>query len=300
MRHPELARFEAPYSLPLLFNEDEWRNGTQTAGFITRLLKELVYQKVYQTTRSRYGLEHHTMFLFNSYLDYYGVGRPPTPVMTEEERRAARAIALKRAEQAVLHISNHDKAPSEVFSQLERATLSWVEVFLTKPHRCFESEQRLRKELTLQNKREITAGTRRLDMTPAVGDETAMERLVNHQIAELAMITGHMDGLGRALTILQLHSEESVQIIEGNLNPATGNIRPLLDAQGEVKATGYFNNRPALQDLMTNVVGVTKKALTMNELLANPILNDEVKRKLRIGERNIKISAVEAEKSAEF
>ena len=32
MHHPELARFEAPYSLPLLFNEDEWRNGTQT-GF---------------------------------------------------------------------------------------------------------------------------------------------------------------------------------------------------------------------------------------------------------------------------
>jgi hypothetical protein len=27
MHHGELARFEAPYSLPLLFNEDEWRNG---------------------------------------------------------------------------------------------------------------------------------------------------------------------------------------------------------------------------------------------------------------------------------
>ena len=82
--HPELARYEAPYSLPLLFNEDEWRNGTQTGGFVSRLLKELVYQKVYKTTRSRYGLEHHTMFLHNAYLDLYGVNRPPKPKVSDE------------------------------------------------------------------------------------------------------------------------------------------------------------------------------------------------------------------------
>jgi len=77
LNHPELARFEAPYSLPLLFNEDQWRNGVATAGFVSRRLKELVIQKVYRLARCRYGIEHHTMYFYNTCLDEYGVGRAP-------------------------------------------------------------------------------------------------------------------------------------------------------------------------------------------------------------------------------
>jgi alkylhydroperoxidase family enzyme len=299
MLHPELARYEAPYSLPLLFNEDEWRNGTQTAGFVSRLLKELVYQKIYRLTRSRYGLEHHTMFLFNSYLDMYGVGRPPRPPMTDAEGSRARKRAIKHAEDAVLHILNHKEAPPDVFTELEIVTLSWVELFVTKPHDAYRVEQRLRQELHVTNKKEIAARTRRLDCSPGLGESAALDRLVNHQIAELAMLTGHMDGLGRALTILQLNSEDAVQIVDGLVDSVTGGIKPVLNGKGEVTATGYYNNRPDLFSVMTSV-GVTEKTFTVNELMLNSQLNEEVKRRLAVGERHINISETVGSTTAEF
>lgn len=299
MQHPELARFEAPYSLPLLFNEDEWRNDTQTAGFVSRLLKELAYQKIYRLTRSRYGLEHHTMFLFNSYLDLYGVGRPPRPEMTDEERQLARQRAIRHAESAAIHVINHMVAPPGIFTDLETATLSWVEIFLTRPHEAYKAEQRLREELEKNNKTEIAARTRRLDTSPGLGERAAVDRLINHQVAELAMLTGHMDGLGRALTILQLSSEDAVQVVEGKLNNLTGGIKPTLDQRGEVILTGYYNNRPDLFSLMRSI-GVTDGTFTVNELMLNPRLNEEVRRRLNVGERNIVIPYEVAAMTAEF
>src|SRR5208282_4388415 len=104
------------------------------------------------------------------------------------------------------------------------------------------------------------------DTTPGIGDVAACKRLVDHQIAELAMLTGHMDGLGRALSILRLESEDGVQVIEGTVNPTSGGIQPKLDSAGDANFTGYFNNRPSLFDFMRKIVGVTEKAFTMNEL----------------------------------
>ena len=143
--HPELARYEAPYSLPLLFNEDEWRNGTQTAGFVTRVLKELVYQRVYKTTRSRYGLEHHTMFLYNSCFDLFGIGRQPQPALSPAQKESARRQALAKAENMVLYTltPNHRNA---TFTPLERAALDWVGAFLTAPHEASKLEKSLRLE----------------------------------------------------------------------------------------------------------------------------------------------------------
>lgn len=300
MLHPELARYEPPYSLPLLFNEDEWRNGVHTAGFVSRLLKEIVYQKIYKTTRSRYGLEHHTMFLFNSFFDLYGVGRSLVPGLTYAQRHAARERAITHAEQVVLHVHNFKDAPDGVFTNTEIAVLAWVEAFMVKPHDAFQLEAEMRAGLDADNRREVAAGTRVLDKSPGIGESAAFERLLNHQVAELAMLTGHMDGLGRALTILQLHSEERVQIVEGEVDPATLGIRPSLSDQGEVKPTGYFNTRLALLDFMRDVVGVTSKVFTMNELMANPLLNSEVRSRLSVGDRNIQVSGDVAQRTAEF
>ena len=296
--HPELARYEAPYSLPLLFNEDEWRNGTQTGGYVPRLLKELVYQKIYQTTRSRYGLEHHTMFLYNSYLDLYGVNRPPHPKMIPKLQDKARKSALDRAGKAVLYMLQHESAPLGVYTELEKAALTWTHRMITMPHAAYEAEPRLREELDSQNRREVAAGLRRFDMSPGLGEDAAYKRLEDHQIAELAMLIGHMDGLGRALTMLRLESEESVQVVEGELNPATGGIKPVL-VKGEVKLTGYFNNRQGLLQTLP-AIGVSKPALTLNELLVNPILNDEITSRLNKGERNIVIDSLQAARSGEF
>jgi hypothetical protein len=248
MHHPELARFEPPYSLPLLFNEDEWRNGTQTGGFVNRRLKEIVYLKIYSTTRARYGLEHHTMFLFNVYLDCYGVGRPPNPPLSEAEAKEARARALSHAEAVLLHIDDPGSAPRGTYTDLESATIAWVGCVITHPHRAHELEPRLREEIAAENAREAASGIRLIDNAGGIGAAASMQRLVDHQIAELAMLTGHMDGLGRAMTMLRLESEAPVTVAEG-----------------------YLTDRPGLFQAY-DFVGVTEKARTANELRLNPQL----------------------------
>ncbi len=240
MHHGELARFEAPYSLPLLFNEDEWRNGTQTGGYNRPPVKELVIQKVYHLNRSRYGLEHHTMFFFNAILQYYGVGPFRVPGFTDEEHAKALDVAVSTAEAAVLNLDAHSRAPSGTFSPLQIAVLDWVEAVVTAPHTAYKFEPSLRAALSAANQQEISARLRRLDHGGVSDEGAAMKRLIDHQIAELAMIAGHMDGLGRFLTTMQLESETAVMIVE----PATSSKNTL-----ELRLTGAMNNRPALLTL---------------------------------------------------
>lgn len=272
MHHPELARFEAPYSLPLLFNEDEWRNGTQTGGYVPRRLKEMTYLKIYSTTRSRYGLEHHTMYLFNVFLDEYGVGRPPNPPLTDAQRQAAREKALRHAENVVLFLQDTAAAPRGTYSDLELAMLEWVDRLVTRPHQAHAVEQRLRGEFDAQNRREIKAGVRRLDLAPGLGVEAACRRLVDHQIAELAMLAGHMDGLGRLMTTLRLESEDAVRM-----------------------AQGYMTDRPGLFQVY-DFVGVTEKVRTANELRLNPVLLEQ----LRTGRKHSPVSSDDAAQTGEF
>ena len=246
MHHPELARFEAPYSLPLLFNEDEWRNGVQTSGYVSRLLKDIVIQKVYKTNRSRYGLEHHMMFLYNAVADEFGIGR--WPVHNAGDAAAARVKALKHAEAITLHVTAPDDAPAGTFSDTERAVLAWTEALMRSPHTAYVREPRVRMALDAANRREVTRGDRRLDTSGNVGEDYAFERLLDHQIAELAMMIGHMDGLGRVLTILQLPAERPVRAIDG-----------------------YYQDRPGLHDVLS-AIGVSDVAITVNELTVNPKL----------------------------
>jgi hypothetical protein len=276
MHHPELARFEAPYSLPGLFNEGEWRNGTQTGGYTSRRLKEMVYLKIYSTTRCRYGLEHHTMFLFNVFLDEYGTGRPPLPALNQSESKAAKQKALSHAENAVLYVQDPVRAPEGTFSELEFAVLEWVDRLLKSPHSAWELEKNLREKLDTENRREVAAGIRFLDMSPGIGREAAYQRLEDHQIAELAMLTGHMDGLGRAMTMLRLESEESVSTKDG-----------------------FMTDRPGLFSLY-DFIGIGKKARTANELRLNPILNEKVASMLKPGASPVTILAEESGKTGEF
>lgn len=298
MNHPELARYEAPYSLPLLFNEDEWRNGVQTAGYASRRLKELVIQKVYRANRCRYGIEHHTMYLYNTYLAEYGVGRPPNPDFTEQQRETAQNAALRHATQAALYAHDHNTAPAGTYTHLERAMLTWSEQVVRAPHGAHEYEAELRSALDRENRREIEAGLRTLDSSPGLGREAALRRLQDHQVAELAMVTGHMDGLARVLTVLRLEAELAVQTVEGRAD-GVGQIAPELDADGHVRFTGYFNNRPAIHDVL-RAVGVDPAVLTLNELLLNPKLCEEVKNRLRREKEPFEISGEKAAESGEF
>ena len=74
---------------------------------------------------------------------------------------------------------------------------------------------------------------------------------------------------------------------------------PELDNDGQIVPTGYFNNRPGFHTLM-RWTGVDERVATINELFANPRLNDEVKRRLGAGQASVAISAAEAARTAEF
>jgi hypothetical protein len=298
MQHPELARFEPPYSLPLLFNENEWRNGVQTGGYTSRKMKELLIQKAYRLTRNRYGLEHHTMYLYNTYLDEYGVGRGPSVDFTDNQRQQARTAALRRAEDAALYVLSHRDAPCGTFSELETAALTWAEETIRTPHTAWRAEPDLRAALRANNEREIAGGLRRLDRSGGIGDQAALDRLENHQVAEMAMMVGHMDGLGRLLCMLQLEAEGAAQIVRGTVD-GNLNITAEPDTQGHVQPTGFFNNRPALHPLL-RMLGINDAVLTLNELLVNPQVNQTVHRLLADRQQEIRISAEEAAGTAEF
>jgi len=296
MNHPELARYEAPYSLPLLFNEDEWRNGVQTAGYVSRRLKELVIQKVYRANRCRYGIEHHTMYFYNTYLAEFGMWPEPAPGLTEEQQNAARTQALSRATQAALYAHAHNTAPSATYTDLERAVADWTEQVARNPHLARDYEENLRRELDRENRREIEAGLRTLDTSPGIGEEAALRRLQDHQVAELAMVTGHMDGLARVLTMLRLVAEDAVQMVEGEV-AGIGQITPTLDEDGYVQFTGYYNNRPSMHTVLGFLVDPAVN--TLNELLVNPELCTKVKDRLR-SEKEFAVSAQEAAETGEF
>jgi hypothetical protein len=267
------------------------------AGFVDRVLKELLIQKVYRLNRSRYGLEHHTLFAYNEFLRRYSGGDFRRPGMSDADARRATDLALKECTEKLLYLHEANKHP-EKYSPVELAALAWADAVILRPHAAYQLEPALRQALKNQNEAEITAGTRWLDMTGGVTRDDAINRLLDHQIAELGMFVPHMDGLGRAMTMMRLEAEEPVQIVRGRAGPS-GGIVPELDTDGQVLPTGYFNNRPGFHALMQRM-GVDERVMTLNELFANPKLNLEITNRLRTGQQSISVSGEEAVKTGEF
>jgi hypothetical protein len=135
-------------------------------------------------------------------------------------------------------------------------------------------------------------------MTGIVTRDEAIKRLLDHQIAELGMLVPHIDGVGRAMTMMRLEAEDPAQIVRGRISPS-GGIVPELDRDGQIQPTGYFNNRPGFHALM-RWMGVDERVMTINELFVNPKLNDEVIRRLQAGQTAISISGEQAAKTGEF
>lgn len=297
LHHPELARYEPPYSLPLLFNEDEWRNGVNTSGFVTRRLKEILIQRIFRVLRSRYGIEHHLVYLYHAFLDEHGINRSPRALRKRQYKNTRKKL-LEKVDKLCVWLDDYENAPQGTFTNLEKAALRWTDLILKSPHYSYKVEENLRKELDEQNHREIASGTRRLDMSGDISEADAMIRLVNFQIAELAMMIGHMDGLGRSVTILRIPAEGPVQPIEGSEGP-TGSIVPSLDKHGQVRFTGYFNNRPGLLEILKQI-GISESVLTANELLLNPIISKKVQERLERGEQSIRIPSSVSYRTAEF
>ena len=294
---PDAGREEAFYSLALMFNEDQTRNGVLVAGFVDRILKELLVQKVYRRSRSRYGLEHHTLFAYDEFLRHYSGGGYRRQGTSETDARRATERALSECTEKLLYIHEAAKHPDK-YSPVELAAFAWVDAVILRPHEAYRLEPALRQALKNQNEAEIAAGTRWLDMAGGVTRGDAINRLLDHQIAELAMFVSHMDGIGRAMTMMRLEAEEPVQIIRGRSGPS-GGIVPELDKDGQVMPTGHFNNRLGFHALM-RAVGVDERIMTLNELFANPKLNAEITRQLAAGQRSVSISGEDAAKTGEF
>lgn len=294
---PDAGREAALYSLALMFNEDQTRNGVLVAGFVDRVLKELLIQKIFRLNRTRYGLEHHTVFAYNEFLRRYSGGSFRRPGMSDAGARRATKRALTECTEKLLYLHEANKHP-EKYSAVELAAFAWADAVVLRPHEAYQLEPALRQALKNQDEAEIAAGTRSLDMTGGVTRDDAIDRLLNHQIAELAMFVSNMDGMGRAMTMMRLEAEEPVQIVRGRVGPS-GGIVPELDKDKQVLPTGYFNNRPGLHALMQQM-GVDERVMTLNELFANPKLNIEITHRLEAGQKSISISGEEAAKTGEF
>ena len=294
---PDAGREEVLYSLALMFNEDQTRNGVLVAGFVDRTLKELLILKVYRLNRSRYGLEHHTVFAYSEFLRRYGGGGFRRPEMTDADAQRATERALTECTDKLLYLHEANKHP-EKYSPVELAAFAWTDAVILRPHEAYRLEPALREALKDQNEAEIVAGTRWFNTTGEVTRDEAIKRLLDHQIAELGMLVPHIDGVGRAMTTMRLEAEDPVQIVRGRVGP-TGGIVPDLDQHGQVLPTGYFNTRPGFHTLMRGM-GVDEKVMTLNELFANPKLNVEVMRRLGAGQASISISGEEAVRTAEF
>ena len=294
---PEAGREEAMYSLALMFNEDQTRNGVLVAGFADRVLKELLVQKVYRLTRSRYGLEHHTIFAYDEFLRRYSGGGYRRPGTSDADARRTTERALTECTEKLLYLHEADKH-ADKYSPVELAAFAWVDAVILRPHEAYRLEPALRQALKSQDEAEIAAGTRWLDMAGGGTRGDALNRLLDHQIAELAMFVSHMDGVGRAMTMMKLEAEAPVQIIRGRFGPS-GGIVPELDKDRQVIPTGYFNNRLGFHALM-RAVGVDERVMTLNELFANPKLNVEITRRIEAGQKSVSISGEDAAKTGEF
>jgi len=217
--------------------------------------------------------------------------------MSDADARQATDRALKECTEKLLYLHEANSHP-EKYSPVELAAFAWADAVIRRPHDAYQFEPALRQALNNQNEAEITAGTRWLDMTGGVTRDDAIKRLLDHQIAELGMFVPHMDGIGRAMTMLQLEAEESAQIVRGTVGPS-GGIVPELDKDGQVLPTGYFNNRPGFHALM-QAMGVDERMMTLNELFANPKLNLQITQRLQAGQQSISVSGEEAAKTGEF
>ena len=236
--------------------------GEASRGYYRRLqsaVEELLILKVYRLNRSRYGLEHHTVFAYSEFLRRYGGGGFRRPEMTDADAQRATERALTECTEKLLYVHEANKHP-EKYSPVELAAFAWVDAVILRPHEAYRLEPALRQALKSQNEAEIAAGTRWLDLAGGVTRGEAINRLLDHQIAELAMFVSHMDGVGRAMTMMQLEVEEPVQIIRGRFGPS-GGIVPELDKDGQVIPTGYFNNRLGFHALM-RAVGVDEMSFS--------------------------------------
>ena len=112
------------------------------------------------------------------------------------------------------------------------------------------------------------------------------------------MNVGHMDGLGRAMTMLRLEFEGEAWVVKGRRGPNGGTIADPT-ADGTVPRTGVYNDRPSLLQIYS-LMGIGKEALTANELRLNRKLNDAIKVDLVAGASNVRKTGTEAKATAEF
>src|SRR5262245_63000038 len=146
--------------------------------------------------------------------------------MIDAEARRATERALTECTEKLLYLHEANKH-TEKYSPVELAAFAWTDAVILRPHEAYRLEPALRQALKSQDEAEIAAGTRWLDMAGGVTRGDAINRLLDHQIAELAMFGSHMDGIGRATTMMQLEVEEPIQIIRRRAGPRGGMTREL-------------------------------------------------------------------------
>jgi len=112
-----------------------------------------------------------------------------------------------------------------------------------------------------------------------------------------------MDGLGRAMTILHLESEDAAApfAVKEVVDFRTGKdpvLKPDLNERGDIEMTGVYNLRPSLFDWSRHI-GIGSSVFTLNELFVNPVLCAKAKKEWK-EKGKVRYSAAAAAKTGEF
>jgi hypothetical protein len=109
---PAIFEQQLAFSTTLIFDEPSFRNGIQVSGFIDRPIRELVINLIGQKRRSWYTMTHHAL-LSTFTARKHGIS----------DRDHFRKLVV---------LSDHVRYP-DVFSDLERQVLRFVDMFVTDP-----------------------------------------------------------------------------------------------------------------------------------------------------------------------
>jgi alkylhydroperoxidase family enzyme len=185
---PRLAQTEIDYANSFIFDEDSWLNGVQQAGFLDRLLKEIVITCVAFENKAKYSITHHSFISFST---FKGAGF--------EKDYVPKFIDLH------LPLKEFDEkfGKQSPYTPLESAAIRYTKQVCDNPHGIGDAEvEALRGHLRDYNLKRKARGWNGAELSAE-----AAERLVDSQLVELTWTAAHFCLLGKWAVALRLDDE---------------------------------------------------------------------------------------------
>jgi DinB superfamily len=216
--HPQLALTEVDYANAFIFQKNTFaeipKPGSEapgelvlfpSAGFVDRIVKELVISFVSLKNRARYSITHHTVISFGV-LSELVAGDD-----ADAKGRRAEAMLLALVDesgQESFRDQTYEGAP--LYSDLQLAALELASKVNRNAHVVGDAEfERLRDLFRADARAQIEAGPLRTQFGDGGPDDAYVEAFVDGALVELTWCIVHFSGLlNRWFTVLKMRDEE--------------------------------------------------------------------------------------------